>query len=84
MSDDTIDEAILNLTRYRGIRKTVCPSEVARHLAPDWRPLMEPVRERVRVLARAGRIDITQASEAIDPNADWRGPIRLRWRDSEG
>ncbi|WP_116126041.1 DUF3253 domain-containing protein [Lewinella sp. IMCC34183] len=81
MDGRTIDEAILDLTRRRGPDKTVCPSEVARHLSPDdWRPLMASVRERARTLARARRIEITQRSEAVDPDAQWRGPIRLRWR----
>ncbi len=84
MDEAAIDETILSLTHRRGPTKTVCPSEVARHLAPqDWRPLMLPVRRRARLLAVEGRIEITQAGEAIDPTAPWRGPVRLRWRGGE-
>ena len=84
MTAEQIDAAILTLTAARGREKTVCPSEVARHLQPeDWRPLMEAVRSRARTLAVNGRIDVCQAGEAIDPSGHWRGPIRLRLRDPE-
>jgi len=56
---------------------TFCPSEVARDLAADWRPLMEPLREVARELARAGRLRVTQKGEALDTEAPWHGPIRL-------
>ncbi|WP_116106853.1 DUF3253 domain-containing protein [Lewinella sp. IMCC34191] len=82
MTDEEIDADILSRTRERGGSKTVCPSEVARSLAPqDWRPLMDSVRQRARTLALAGRIDITQSGEVIDPSAEWKGPIRLRHRE---
>ena len=82
MTHHQIDDAILSLTRGRGPMKTVCPSEVARHLtSDDWRALMQPIRDRARVLAVAGRIEITQSGKAIDPTEDWRGPIRLRSRE---
>lgn len=81
MTNETIDADILRRTKERGHDKTVCPSEVARGLAPDnWRPLMEAIRQRARTLAVAGKIDITQSGEAIDPSTDWKGPIRLRYR----
>ncbi len=83
MLPETIDEAILRLTTARGPGKTACPSEVARLLAPDgWRPLMEPIRKRARVLAGRGQIDITQGGEVVDAAGGFRGPIRLRVRQS--
>jgi hypothetical protein len=58
--------------------KTICPSEVARALAPeDWRPLMDAVREVAQRLQRRGRIDITQRGKAVTPEHA-RGPLRLR------
>ena len=80
-SYSTIDRSIIDLTRARGRDKTVCPSEVARAVsAADWRQSMEEVRQRARHLAKSGHIDITQGGHAIDPETDWHGPIRLRWR----
>ena len=76
-----IDRSIIELTRARGRDKSVCPSEVARALfSTDWRAAMEDVRQRARHLAASGHIDVTQGGFAVDPAADWRGPIRLRWR----
>lgn len=60
---------------------SICPSEVARRLAPDdWRALMPLVRDVACALARAGRIRITQRGVAIDPDHPVRGPIRLSRR----
>ncbi len=67
-------------TRPRGA--TICPSEVARTLAPEgeaWRALMEPVREAARRLVARGVIDITQKGHVVDGSTA-KGPIRLRRR----
>jgi hypothetical protein len=58
--------------------KTICPSDAARSLAEDWRPLMDPVR---RVARGMDEIEITQKGRVVDPGAA-RGPIRLRLRNS--
>ena len=77
---DEHEEAILELLGTRAVGVTVCPSEVARRLAPEnWRPLMEPIREAARRLVAKGRIDITQGGQAVDPSTA-RGAIRLRRR----
>lgn len=77
MSPDLIRKTILQLTAARGAGKTICPSEVARHLQPGhWRPLMPPVRAAADELRRSGKIRITQGDEDVDP-AEVRGPIRL-------
>ncbi len=52
---------------------TFCPSEVARDLAEDWRPLMPLVRE---VAADMPEITATQKGNPVDP-VTARGPIRL-------
>ena len=57
---------------------TVCPSEVARDVAPaDWRPLMQPVRDAAARLADAGEIEVTQGGRVVDVRTA-RGPVRLR------
>lgn len=56
---------------------TICPSDVARSLADDWRPLMEPTRIVARRLVEAGEVEITQRGEVVDPG-QVRGPIRIR------
>lgn len=66
---------ILARVRERGPGKTACPSEVARELADDWRPLMEPVRDAAFDLADEGRLVVTQGGEPV--GRDVRGPIRL-------
>lgn len=58
---------------------SICPSEAARVAGGEqWRELMEPVRQAARVLARAGEVEITRRGEVLDPDADWRGPVRIR------
>jgi hypothetical protein len=58
--------------------KTICPSDAARSLAEDWRPLMDPVR---RVARGMDEVEITQKGRVVDPGSA-RGPIRLRLRNS--
>jgi hypothetical protein len=71
---------LLDLVRRRGANKTVCPSEVARVLAPvGWRDLMEDVRQEAYRLADDGLVDITQQGRVVDGRAA-HGPIRVRLR----
>ena len=72
-----IERTILELLARRDAGKTICPSEAARALAADWRPLMEPVREVARTLADEGRLEVTQSGRVVDHHAA-RGAIRLR------
>ena len=60
----------------RGPSKSFCPSEVARRLAVDWRPLMDDVR---RVAAGHPDLIATQGGRAVDPITA-TGPIRLTLR----
>lgn len=52
---------------------TFCPSEVARALTGEWRPLMPLVRE---VAAEMPEVVATQKGTPVDP-VTARGPIRL-------
>jgi hypothetical protein len=74
-----IADEILRQTAERGAEKSICPSEVARALAPEWRPLLPRVREAAVALAEAGRIDILRKGKPVDPR-DFRGVYRLRIR----
>ncbi len=77
--------AIVALTTARGADSSTCPSDAARAVADDWRPLMPQARELARELARAGEVRLTQRSRSLDPDGDWRGPIRIRSpRSSDG
>jgi hypothetical protein len=71
------EAAIERLLAERGRGKTICPSEAARALAEDWRPLMPQVREAAFAMADAGRLEVTQAGRVVDGRTA-RGPIRLR------
>lgn len=60
----------------RGTGKTICPSEVARALAQDWRALMVDVRAVAADLSAQGRIVVTQRGTVVDATSAV-GPIRL-------
>lgn len=78
MSEQRLRAAILDLTRQRGPQKTICPSDAARAVGGDtWRELMDQARDVARDLARAGDVVITQNGETLDPDGQWRGPIRI-------
>jgi Protein of unknown function (DUF3253) len=71
--------AILELSRERGPSKTICPSDAPRAAGgDDWRDLMDDAREIAPDLARNGDVEISQKGEVLDPDAPWRGPIRIR------
>jgi len=76
VSDKEIEAKILELLHRRDEGKTICPSDAARALAQDWRPLMDDVR---KVAKEMDEVEITQKGRAVDPDAA-RGPIRLRLR----
>lgn len=76
-TDRALEAAILELLERRAAGATICPSEAARAVAADWRPLLEPARQAARRLVAAGRLEITQRGRPVDPSTA-RGPIRLR------
>ncbi|MEL6913904.1 MAG: DUF3253 domain-containing protein [Pseudomonadota bacterium] len=69
--DEVIRAALRDMAAARAPR-TFCPSEVARAVAGDWRPLMA----RVRTLAKEEGLVATQKGRVVDPVAA-KGPIRL-------
>lgn len=77
--ESDIEATILLLAGERGANSSICPSEAARALATDWRPLLGPVRRSAARLSRDGRIDILRKGRPIDPG-DIKGVIRLRIR----
>ncbi len=70
-SDKAIADALMDLALRRGPSKTFCPSEVARCLAEDWRPLMPEVRR----VAAGLPLTVTQRGQVVAIDAP--GPIRL-------
>ncbi len=72
-----IEATILALTAQRGPAKSICPSEVARALRPDWQSLLSEVRRVACRLAVAGQIDILRKGHVVTP-AGVKGVIRLR------
>lgn len=76
-SDRALEDAIVRMLEARPRSASICPSEVARAFADDWRPLMEPVRRAARRLVAAGAVEICQGGRVVDPSHA-RGPIRIR------
>ena len=76
-SVQAIREEIARFAELRTSKKSFCPSEVARALAENWRPLMPLVREVAAEEVRAGRIVVLQKGEPVNIEQA-RGPIRLR------
>ena len=68
---------ILRRVAERGPGKSICPSEVARALDPDWQKLNSAVRRAAVRLAEAGQIDILRHGRRVEP-AGVKGVIRLR------
>jgi hypothetical protein len=85
--DHQLEDRIRELLAARAATSTICPSDVARSIAPDdeaaWRDLMEPVRRAARRLVAAGEVDITQGGSVVDPSTA-KGPIRIRKRRAGG
>jgi hypothetical protein len=76
VSDEAIAAALRALAERRGRGKTFCPSEAARALATDWRPLMPEVRRVAGALQREGRLEAYQKGRPVRADTA-RGAIRL-------
>jgi hypothetical protein len=77
VSDARIERTIRELLAQRDEGKTICPSDAARALADDFRPLMDPVRRVAREMVARGELEVTQKGRVVDIDTA-RGPIRLR------
>ena len=75
--DAALERSIVELLKARAQGATICPSEAARDVRADWRPLMERARMAARRLAAAGVVEVTQRGRPVDPSAA-RGAIRIR------
>lgn len=83
LTPDSIRAEILRQTAERGPEKSICPSEVARALAPeDWRRHMTAVRGVAAILSAEGAVDILRKGKPVPPEA-MHGVIRLRARKAE-
>ncbi|MBU0748833.1 MAG: DUF3253 domain-containing protein [Gammaproteobacteria bacterium] len=79
MTDADIEERIFALLSARQPGATICPSEVARALAPRggaWRDHMPQVRQVAQALAQQDRLKVTRGGVPVDATAPG-GPIRL-------
>lgn len=79
--DRRIAAAILDQVAARGPERSICPSDVARALDKDWRPLLSSVRRVAIGLAQEGRVDILRKGRRVAPEAV-KGVIRLRAANS--
>lgn len=75
--EKAIEAAIMSHVLARGADKSICPSEVAMAMGPDWRTKLTAVRRAAIRMAQAGEIEILRKGRPIDP-ADVKGVIRLR------
>ncbi len=77
IQDDEIRDELLRQVEARGASKSICPSEVARALAPEWQGLMSRIRSVAIMLSREQRIEILRKGKPVEPDAV-KGVIRLR------
>lgn len=76
---ERLEAAVLALAGHRAPTKTICPSDAARAVGgATWRSVVPEVREIARELARQRRVQVTQGGEPLDPDAPWKGPVRIR------
>jgi hypothetical protein len=75
------------LSKLTSSSSTICPSQIARGLNkdyparyPDWRAMMDPVRNIVWEEVRQGTVEVTQGGEArsLEEREGLKGPIRVR------
>ncbi len=74
--DNALEGAISAALQRRGAGKSICPSDVARAVAADWRPLMPAIRRVAQAMAERGDLAVTQRGRPVRADIA-RGPIRL-------
>lgn len=76
----TLAAEILRQTAARGPDSSICPSEVARALAPEesWRGLLGPIRQAAMTLAREGRVQVLRKGKPVPLDQPPHGVLRLR------
>lgn len=72
--------ATLSLLERRAPSATICPSEVARAIASDWRAAMPDVHAAIDDLVRDG---LVQMSWKGQPLATRTGPYRISRRSDD-
>ncbi|MBA3962745.1 MAG: DUF3253 domain-containing protein [Chthoniobacterales bacterium] len=77
VSPNEIRKTLRTLSNSRAFPATFCPSEVARDLADDWRPLMPAIRREAAKLIAAGELECLQGGAPVEIEKAV-GPIRLR------
>lgn len=86
MTDADIEARIFALLSERQPGTTICPSEVARSLAPEggaWRDRMPQVRQVAQALVLQQRLQVTRGGVPVDATAPG-GPIRLGLPGGQG
>lgn len=86
VTDAAIEEAIFGLLASRRGGASICPSEVARALAPKngtWRDLMPAVRQVAQGLGEKNRLRVTRGGVRVDATSKG-GPIRLAYPIDQG
>lgn len=74
-----IKATTLRILEQQGPEKTLCPSAVARRIAPDdWRRLLPEIRKVADILKDENRIEILQKNRSISSAQSAKGPIQLR------
>ena len=71
--------ATLRLLAHRAAEATICPSEVARTIAPDWRGAMPAVHAAVDGLVRDGLVRLSWKGRPLDRRS---GPYRIARADN--
>ncbi|MFD1033099.1 DUF3253 domain-containing protein [Sphingomonas hankookensis] len=66
--------AALSLLERRASNATICPSEVARAIAPDWRAAMPDVHAAIDDLVRDGLVRLSWKGQPLATRA---GPYRI-------
>ncbi|MEK9938796.1 MAG: DUF2256 and DUF3253 domain-containing protein [Ilumatobacter sp.] len=75
--DRRLESEIRSLLEARARGATICPSEAARVVSDDWRPLMDRARSAARRLVVSGEVEVLQGGRVVDPSTA-KGPIRIR------